>query len=87
MKYCFPVTILGRELIGYESSKGGDIFYQPANLVPVGSDDYTQDQRAEPAASKQYFIETMKKYKNKDGTQKYSFEEINKKASKIYGAD
>ncbi len=66
-----------RTIMGYEGLKsGGDIVYQPMNLVPVGSDNYTQDNRTKPA-EKAIFIKTMK-----DGG--YSETQINEALNKFY---
>ena len=77
-----------RNMIGFEPAEGGDIFYQPQNLIPVGSDNFTQDQRANPSKNKSLkedFVEIMQSYKKDDGSQKYTKEYIEKEAQKIYG--
>jgi HK97 family phage portal protein len=43
-----------RSLLGYEDIDGGDTLYQPANLVPVGTDSFTSDNREQPAKSISY---------------------------------
>ena len=74
----------GRTLIGYESSPGGDDFYQPANLVPVGSDNYTSDNRETPSEKAQY-IRLMQERKGIDGKRLYSDDFIKKNAVIYYG--
>jgi HK97 family phage portal protein len=65
-----------RTEIGREASEGGDVFYQPQNLVPVGRDQYTVDNR-------QKFIDKMKQFKNAKGERLYSDDFI-KENEKIY---
>lgn len=50
-----------REMLGREKlPQGGDDVRQPANLVPVGVDGFTDDNRETPAKRKAVFIKTMK---------------------------
>ena len=68
-----------RSQIGYESLKsGGDEIYQPMNLIPVGSDAYTADNRK--PKEKAIFIKTMQ-----DGG--YSKEQIQKSVAEYYDND
>ena len=74
----------GRTLIGYEGSPGGDEFYQPANLIPVGSDNYTIDNRDTPSEKAQY-IRLMQERKGIDGKRLYSDDFIKKNVEIYYG--
>jgi HK97 family phage portal protein len=66
-----------RTIMGYEAlTQGGDVIYQPMNLIPVGSDGYTADNREKPA-EKAIFIKTMQ-----EGG--YSKEQINKAVEDHY---
>ena len=38
-----------RAIAGKEAVENGDIIYQPQNLIPVGTDRYTQDNREAPS--------------------------------------
>ena len=53
---------IGRETIGPD----GDIIFQPSTLVPVGRDQFTEDNAKKPQprvrTSKSKFVEIMKKY-------------------------
>jgi len=73
-----------RAMIGYEAIKGGDTIYKPANLVPVGEDINTEDNRDEPMA-KSEFIRIMKSQQKEDGGRFYSDEYIELKAKEYYG--
>lgn len=73
----------GRTLIGYEASEGGDLFYQPATLIPVGSDGFTSDNRDTPSSEKAQYINLMSNMKTADGKRLYSDEFI-KKNLEIY---
>ena len=60
-----------RSIMGYEAlTSGGDVIYQPMNLIPIGSDAYTQNNRDKPA-EKAIFIKTLQ-------DRGYSKEKINK---------
>jgi len=54
-----------RSQLGYEDIEGGDNIYQPLNLVPVGKDQYTADNREKPVkkAMKDDFIKALIKQK------------------------
>ena len=66
-----------RTIMGYESLKtGGDVIYQPMNLVPVGEDNYISDNRAK-LKEKAIFIKTMQ-----EGG--YSKDQINKAVIDYY---
>lgn len=65
-----------RTEIGREASEGGDVFYQPQNLVPVGRDQYTIDNR-------QKFIDKMKELKDANGKRLYNDDFI-KESAEIY---
>ncbi len=73
-----------RAMIGYEAISGGDAIYKPANLVPVGQDINTEDNRDEPMA-KSEFIKIMKSQQKQDGGRFYSDEYIELKAKEYYG--
>jgi hypothetical protein len=73
-----------RAMIGYESTTGGDGIYKPANLVQVGVDTYTADNRDEPVG-KAEFVDLMKKQKKLNGERLYSDEYIELKAKEYYG--
>ncbi|CAB4135775.1 COG4695 Phage-related protein [uncultured Caudovirales phage] len=65
-----------RAIGGKESVENGDIIYQPQNLVPVGTDRYTQDNRETPS-EKAFFIALMKE-------QGYNDNEIKELAKKYF---
>ena len=73
----------GRTIIGYEQSQGGDLFYQPATLVPVGSDGFTSDNRSEPS-EKAHYIKLMTDLKTADGKRLYSDDFIKKNLAIYY---
>jgi HK97 family phage portal protein len=73
-----------RTMIGYEPTTGGDGIYKPANLVQVGLDTYTTDNRDEPVG-KSEFVDLMKKQKKLNGERLYSDEYIELKAKEFYG--
>jgi len=49
-------TMMGKEAL---KNGGGDTVYQPMNLIPIGTDAHTSDNRATPAKEKAIFIKTM----------------------------
>jgi len=51
-------TEIGKEAIGVE----GDIIYQPSNLLPLGTDQFTSDNRETPAKKKEQEIALEKAY-------------------------
>ena len=64
-----------RTLIGDEAlASGGDVILAPANLIPVGNDEFTADNLKKPTASK--FSELMRDLKGEDGKQRYTDAEI-----------
>lgn len=65
-----------RAIGGKEAVENGDIIYQPQNLVPVGTDRYTQDNREAPS-EKAFFIALMKE-------QGYNDNEIKELAKKYF---
>jgi len=65
-----------RAIAGKEAVENGDIIYQPQNLVPVGTDRYTQDNRETPS-EKAFFIALMKE-------QGYNDNEIKELAKKYF---
>ena len=69
-----------RAKLGFESIEGGDDLYQPFNLVPVGQDGFTQDNRESPAKS---LAQTMIDTKDNAGKQFYSAKEILKAVKEI----
>lgn len=72
-----------RTLLGYEGlASGGDVILQPANLIPVGTDAFTQDELTTPTATKAYNY--MKKLTNDDGTPRYTDAEIDAALVKGY---
>lgn len=66
-----------RTLIGYESIENGDTVYQPQNLIPIGADKYTQDNRDTPS-DKSFFIASMKE-------QGYNDDEIKSLIKQFFG--
>lgn len=69
-----------RALIGDEAlESGGDVVLVPANMIPAGSDAFTEDNLRRPTASK--FRELMRQVKIEDGTSAYSDEQIEQIAS------
>ena len=48
-----------RSLYGYEEIENGDTLYQPFNLVAVGADRYTADNRREPQPKKEITAKEM----------------------------
>lgn len=73
-----------RSIVGYEAVTGGDVIYKPANLLQVGQDTFTQDNRVEPLG-KSDFIRIMREQKNQDGGRFYNDEYIQLKANEYYG--
>lgn len=65
-----------RAIAGKEAVESGDIIYQPQNLIPVGTDRYTQDNRETPS-DKAFFITLMKE-------QGYNDNEIKELAKKYF---
>lgn len=68
----FTANEIRRDL-GEEAIIGGDVVYQPANLVPIGQDRFVSDNREKPSKSfeKDYYIAQMLK-------KGYKLEEIKK---------
>ncbi len=64
-----------RAMLGREEINGGDIIYQPGNLVPVATDTDTTGNRDEPA-TRSKFIEIMREQKDIDGIRKWNDEQI-----------
>lgn len=84
-----------RARIGYEAITGGDDIYQPASILPIGTDVYTENNLRKPypqntpadesdVERSSYYIEVLSKQLNPDGTPKYTMDEILKYANK-YG--
>lgn len=73
-----------RAMIGYEATTGGDGIYKPANLVQVGVDTYTEDNRNE-LMGKSEFIKIMTEQKKLNGERLYSDDYIQLKAKEYYG--
>jgi HK97 family phage portal protein len=66
-----------RTMLGYEAlSEGGDVIYQPQNMVPIGKDGYTVDNREAPT-EKAFFISLLKE-------QDFDNETINQLANKYF---
>ncbi len=64
-----------RTLLGYEGlASGGDVILKPANLIAVGEDAFTDDELSKPTSNK--FIRLMQDAKNKDGTPRYTDDQI-----------
>lgn len=60
-----------RTLIGDEElASGGDVILKPANLIPIGSDDFTEDNLTKPTANK--FKELMREVKDDQGLRRYT---------------
>lgn len=77
----------GRALIGYNAEQGGDTFYQPATLVPVGVDETTASNRDEEngkSAEVDEYRRLMSSFKMTDGSAKYSSEEIERKVKTYF---
>jgi HK97 family phage portal protein len=72
-----------RAMIGYEATNGGDGIYKPANLVQVGLDTYTADNRDQPVG-KSEFVKLMTEQKKLNGERLYSDEYIQLKAKQYY---
>jgi HK97 family phage portal protein len=72
------INEIRRRLGESAATEGGDEIYQPMNLVPIASDQYTDDNRDVPAKRKAVFIKTMI-----DGG--YSEDVINKAVKEYYG--
>ena len=69
-----------RSIMGKEALKtGGDTVYQPMNLIPIGTDAYTSDNRNAPAKEKAIFTKTMEE----SGT--YTKEQIQQSVVDYYG--
>jgi HK97 family phage portal protein len=76
-----------RSLLGYESIPGGDSLYQPATLVPVGTDTFTEDNRETPSRKNSEalsFVRHLKGQVNSKGDRIYSDEEIESLVSEQY---
>jgi HK97 family phage portal protein len=77
----FLTTNENRGLINYEELEGGDTYYQPSNLVPIGTLPQEPQEPQEPDDKKQIksrFYSFMRKQLRKDGTRLYSDEYIEK---------
>lgn len=76
-----------RAKLGYESIDNGDTLYQPMNLVPVGQDQFTQDNRETPAskAMKDEFANVLRKHKNEENQKLFTESEIEEMVVKYYG--
>lgn len=61
-----------RALYGLKPIENGNILYQPLNLVPIGSASEIANQKQ----IEERYIEILKKYKNIDGSRRYSDEDI-----------
>jgi len=72
-----------RAALGREGFEGGDDIYQPANLLPIGTDADTEGNRDEPT-TRQKFIDLMRSQKSIDGIRLYTDEKINEFASKEF---
>lgn len=67
---------IGKEQIGVE----GDVFYQPMNLIPVGTDPSTEDNRESNAKN---LVNTMSSIKDNSGQPYYTAKEILKAVKEI----
>lgn len=77
---------IGKEGIGAE----GDVIYQPSNLVPIGTDQFTQDNLDKPTKSRSgkdmaEFIRVMQEQKDLKGGRLYSIAYINQCVKEYYG--
>jgi len=64
-----------RALIGDEAlATGGDVVLVPANMIPAGTDAFTEDNPKRPVAKK--FRELMREVKDDGGDRRYSDEQI-----------
>jgi len=68
----------------------GDIIYQPSNLVPIGTDQFTQDNIDKPTKSRSgkdmaEFIRVMQEQKDLKGGRLYSIAYINQCVKEYYG--
>lgn len=73
-----------RAMVGFEAAQGGDRIYKPANLVQIGVDTYTEDNRNEPMG-KSEFVKIMTEQKKLNGERLYSDDYIELKAKEYYG--
>ena len=78
-----------RTQVGYERlEQGGDVVYKPINLVPAGTDVYTQDQRDTPTKSlKEDELEALAKMsrcKDAQGNDIYSKEDLKDNVVKLF---
>lgn len=75
-----------RSILGYESiGDEGDVVYQPSVLIPVGSDQYTQNNPTKPIkamTSKVRFTELMRQQVDENGKRYHTDEEIEKMAKR-----
>ena len=76
-----------RTLLGKEGLENGDQIFLPANLLPLLSDLFTDDNLTQPrpSSSKSKFKSILKSQNDTDGQRVYSNENIADLASKIYG--
>lgn len=69
-----------RSKLGYEPISGGDDLYQPLTLAPIGSDQFTDDNRNSPSKS---LVDTMTQLKDHQGKPFYNAKEIIKAVKEI----
>jgi HK97 family phage portal protein len=69
-----------RSKLGYEPILGGDDLYQPMTLAPIGSDQFTDDNRNSPSKS---LVDTMTQLKDNQGKPFYNAKEIIKAVKEI----
>lgn len=76
-----------RTLLGKEGLENGDEVFLPANLLPLLSDIFTDDNldRPRPGSSKAKFKSKLKSHTYADGKRVYSDEQIKALESKLYG--
>jgi len=76
-----------RSKLGYEDIEGGDAIYQPLNLIPIGQDKYTVDNRETPAKKnlKEDFVYMLKKQRDVDNNLMFSNDEVESLAQDYYG--
>lgn len=72
-----------RATLGYESIENGDSVYQAANLLPVGADNYTIDNRETPSSKSEY-VRLVKSRKTIEGNRLYSDDVVKKQLENFY---
>ena len=76
-----------RSQLGYEDLEGGNTLYQPMNLVPIASDNFTSDNRQTPSDKsdeRAQFIELMTRQKTLEGKRLYSDQDVKQLLQEYY---